>query len=138
FRNRFWALLASHPRAEWRYTVQPQSGSVWEAGIHAGERLVIYAGPTAPEILRAVDPALSQIMFEDMWFWMRWLCLAFLYVLNANALLLDGSWGIAIIALSAIVKVMMEPRVTMQALPLGIIKMAGDVRQAVYDRPPAS
>lgn len=111
FRNRFWALLASadfasgfqlsagegnaHPRV-----VRPTSG--------ASQRLLLYFGPVERRELAAVDVLLQQMQYSGLWFWLRWICFALLYLLTWVHGVGFG-WGVSIVLLSVLVNVLMRP-----------------------------
>lgn len=111
FRNRFWALLANEEngRTHWRY--RKDGGALpgqWEAELAPHSTVLLYAGPLSPPDLRVADPELVGLLFHGLWWWLRWLCLGMLFLLNGLEALMH-SWGVAILALSVIVKVLITP-----------------------------
>ncbi len=79
--------------------------------IAPGESVVlnyrIYAGPKIAEAF-AEDAQLKQLFFADLWFWMQWLCLGLQWLLGALYQLLQ-SWGLALIALAVVVRLILVP-----------------------------
>jgi len=91
-RSRFWTLLARR-----------------DAGSHALARTFrVYSGPIELGMLRATDPALAGLLFPHLWFWMRWLALGLLLMLDALCGLV-GNAGVAIVLLAVCVKILMRP-----------------------------
>lgn len=68
----------------------------------------LFGGAKAYEVLTAGKPALDGLLFSGLWSWIRWLPLGIMHLLN---LLHDlvGSWGIAIILLAVLVRLVMHP-----------------------------
>ncbi|MGH7354877.1 MAG: YidC/Oxa1 family membrane protein insertase [Candidatus Rokuibacteriota bacterium] len=92
FRSRFWAIVvrgADEPEPlTWCYT--------------------FYSGPIDDRDLTRVDPALEQLLFSGLWFWLRWLSFALLFLLRGLTGVL-GHPGVAIIALAVSVKILLLP-----------------------------
>jgi len=104
-RNRFWALLARRSDAEpWQY----EPGQGWSTPLTPGTRIEIYGGPLSPSALTRVDEGLTGLMFQGLWFWLRWLSFGLLALLNGLHALI-GNWGLSVLALSLCVKVLMTP-----------------------------
>jgi YidC/Oxa1 family membrane protein insertase len=47
-------------------------------------------------------------MYSGLWFWLRWICQALYYLLNAIVLVVP-QWGLAVMVLSLLVGVLMQP-----------------------------
>ena len=110
YRNRFWALMAAPPApaavllaaAEGRQDAElvferPADGE-WS----------FYLGPVEPNALQRADPALPDMMYAALWFWLRWICQG-LFVLLSWIQAVIPAWGFAIIGLSLAVNVLMSP-----------------------------
>jgi len=112
FRNRFWtAMILAHSTVP----LNAVSGeSVEDARIamrlNSGQplRMDVYLGPIEPAALSAAAPELEHLMYSGLWFWLRWISQAFYYLLSGIALLLP-QWGPAIILLSVLVSILMQP-----------------------------
>lgn len=90
-RSRFWTLVAR------------------DGDPHAlAQTFRIYSGPIELGMLRATDPELASLLFPHLWFWMRWLALGLLVMLDALCGLL-GNPGVAIVLLAVCVKILMRP-----------------------------
>lgn len=113
FRNRFWTAMAL-PGAP--LTIIPLTGdSVEDASIEIATseegqqfNLDIYLGPVEPSALSTVATELESLMYSGLWFWLRWICQALYYLLNAIVMLVP-QWGLAVMVLSLIVGVLMRP-----------------------------
>ena len=68
----------------------------------------VYAGPVKYELLRSCDPQLTRIMFAMLWNWMRWLSFGLLFLLDWLMEIIPSA-GLAVMALSVCVKVLMFP-----------------------------
>ena len=109
FRNRFWAVLAAPPAtseaslltaegrqdADLRITAEPGTWS-------------FYIGPVEPNALAQAAEGLDKVLYAGLWFWLRWICLG-LFQLLAWIQLWIPSWGLAIVALSLVVSILMWP-----------------------------
>lgn len=112
-RSRFWAWL-------W----QPQSAGVAVelaqgadnqpvlrfAPPEGSQRLSfsVYAGPVERAALETVAPELTALLFAASWDWLRLLCIGMLLLLEAIHGVV-GNYGVAIIILSLLVKILMWP-----------------------------
>ncbi len=109
-RNRFWTLLI---RAA-------DSGTTVDVGLRAAQQpeldfampaaktIQFYAGPLQWNRLQSVDPSLREMLFAALWDWLRWLS-AGLLMLHTWLMRLVGNAGVAVILLSASVKILMWP-----------------------------
>jgi YidC/Oxa1 family membrane protein insertase len=111
YRNRYWAAMLSVAAER-------------EVGIETGEerqdatliltadadayRHLLYLGPVEPRILRSTAPELADILYAGLWFWLRWICFALFYLLSWIHALIP-SWGLAVMALSVAVGILMLP-----------------------------
>ena len=111
FRNRYWSMMVQAD-----VTVTPAfvtGAEVSNAGLRLDElpsavSLQVYIGPVEPGALERADPQLRDTMFAGLWFWLRWICFG-LYALLGWIAAVIPNWGLAIIALSLVVKVLMIP-----------------------------
>jgi YidC/Oxa1 family membrane protein insertase len=110
YRNRYWALMAKPPspvraqlasapeRQDAEITVEQSGGVNWS----------FYFGPIEPTVLKNADAELPGLLYAGLWFWLRWICLGMFHLL-AGIKLLIPSWGLAIMAMSLAVNVLMLP-----------------------------
>jgi YidC/Oxa1 family membrane protein insertase len=117
YRNRFWALLASNGRS---MEAQIKSGedtldvemslaaSEGAAEGVSGDTWSVYLGPVEPGTLRSANPELSGILYAGLWFWLRWICFALFYLFSWIGMVVP-SWGLAVMALSLTVNILMRP-----------------------------
>ena len=112
YRSRFWALLAGNGQT---LTARVRTE---EANMDAGLELAldptvpsvlsIYMGPVEPKVLWAAGDGLSNILYAGIWFWLRWICFALYYLLSWINMLIP-SWGLAVMAMSLVVNILMRP-----------------------------
>jgi len=106
-RNRFWALLV---RSDEPASVESARADTIALRLPQAQshRFEFYSGPIERQLLQAADPALDGILFSHLWFWMRWLSLGLLLLLEA---LREGvgNEGLAIMLLALCVKLLMRP-----------------------------
>jgi len=111
FRNRFWTAMVL-PAAP--VSITPVTGElVKDARVDMestglGFELDIYLGPVEPGALSQAAPELESLMYSGLWFWLRWICQALYFLLNGIALAVP-QWGLAVMALSVLVGVLMRP-----------------------------
>ncbi len=112
FRNRFWAAMI---KTEAPLTLQPRSGAAvkdaWIDGQLDGQQhlyMDLYLGPIEPVALQQAAPELEDLMYAGLWFWLRWICQTLYYLLGTIAAFVP-QWGLAIMLLSALVGVLMQP-----------------------------
>ncbi|MEE8495971.1 MAG: membrane protein insertase YidC [Xanthomonadales bacterium] len=117
YRNRFWVLLAGNGQ---QLEAQIKSGEdTMDAAmiLAAGEGAAaafstdtwsVYLGPVEPGTLRSANPELSGILYAGLWFWLRWICFALYYIFSWIATVIP-SWGLAVMALSLTVNILMRP-----------------------------
>jgi YidC/Oxa1 family membrane protein insertase len=122
YRNRFWVLLASNGKpleaqvktgedtldAEIQLTAADVNVDVRNSEGSFAETWSVYLGPVEPVALRSANPELSTILYAGLWFWLRWICFALYYLFSWIAALIP-SWGLAVMALSLTVNVLMRP-----------------------------
>jgi len=112
-RSRFWALLL-RPATPLPVRLEPADapvpGVVFGAPDPGGRtwRFTLYGGPVDRATLAAVDPALEGLLYAAIWDWLRVLSFGMAALLDFWHGLL-GHWGLAIVLLSASVKVLMWP-----------------------------
>jgi YidC/Oxa1 family membrane protein insertase len=109
YRNRYWALMAAPP-GEVTASLETQEGAEDAAFNIAGAAGAwsFYLGPVEPNALERADPALSNVLYAGLWFWLRWVCFAMFYML-AGVQMVIPSWGLAVIVLSLAVNILMTP-----------------------------
>jgi YidC/Oxa1 family membrane protein insertase len=110
YRNRYWTLMAQPPGP-----VQAQMASAPERqdaliDIESREEgtWALYFGPIEPKVLNSADANLPKLLYAGLWFWLRWICLGLFHLL-AGIKLLIPSWGLAIMAMSLAVNILMLP-----------------------------
>jgi YidC/Oxa1 family membrane protein insertase len=110
YRNRYWALVASPPQPVSARLLSAPGRQDAELAVGAGAAGAwsFYLGPIEPNVLKRADAALPGLMYAGLWFWLRWICLGLFHLL-AGIKLLIPSWGLAIMAMSLAVNVLMLP-----------------------------
>ena len=106
-RSRFWALLVQTNSPS--NVASARAGSVTlrlEPAL--AHTFHFYSGPIERALLESTDPALGALLFSHLWFWVRWLALGMLLLLDALRAWL-GNAGVAIILLALCVKILMRP-----------------------------
>lgn len=111
-RGRFWTVLASADEPL-TLTTGDVDGRPWVAFARPGGAagpmaLRFYAGPVERSALAAADPRLRGLLYAAIWEPLRWLAFGLQYLLEAWQAVV-GSWALAIILLSATVKLLMAP-----------------------------
>jgi len=113
FRNRFWAALL-RPGDTVSMTVQTGEAvqdalvEIATAEQEGGLDLALYLGPVEPRSLSQAAPELESLMYSGLWFWLRWICQALYWLLNIISMAVP-QWGLAVMALSLAVNVLMRP-----------------------------
>ena len=111
FRSRFWAVLASGP-LEGTIRLQTGAGNRDAALTRdhppEAQQFAFYIGPIEPAELAAVDQILPQAMYAGLWFWLRWISIALQHLLGWIHGFIPV-WGLAIMALSVAVHILMLP-----------------------------
>lgn len=111
FRNRFWTVMALPDSA---LSISPRTGEGVEDAqlvlnsVKPQFNLDLYLGPIEPTALSHAADELESLMYSGLWFWLRWICQALYYLLNGIAMLIP-QWGLAVMALSVAVGVLMRP-----------------------------
>ncbi len=113
FRNRFWTAVA---RPATPLSVKPLTGEqVEDASIEMATQgqdleidLQLYLGPVEPKALSQAASELESLMYSGLWFWLRWICQALYFLLNAIVMVIPH-WGLAVMALSVVVGILMRP-----------------------------
>jgi YidC/Oxa1 family membrane protein insertase len=109
YRNRYWALMASPPSVVTARLQTAEGSSDAEIGIEMKEGAwKFYIGPIEPKALGNASPELSALIYAGLWFWLRWLCFAMFHLL-AGIQAFIPSWGLAVIAMSLVVNILMTP-----------------------------
>jgi YidC/Oxa1 family membrane protein insertase len=115
-RNRFWALLAHPQNDSGVLRVEEQGENLPRLDIlddrnladRSSRKYALYAGPMSAESLRETSPVLKSMLYPGLWEWLRALCFALAWLLDMLYGWI-GNYGIAIIALALVVKVLMLP-----------------------------
>jgi YidC/Oxa1 family membrane protein insertase len=110
FRNRYWTLMAQPPDAVEARLATGEGRQDAEVIVHspADGEWSLYLGPVEPVILKDADPALQKVLYAGLWFWLRWICLGLFHLLAAIQQFIPA-WGLAIMAMSLAVNVLMLP-----------------------------
>ncbi|HLF29870.1 MAG TPA: membrane protein insertase YidC [Xanthomonadales bacterium] len=111
FRSRFWTVLVHgqmESEIEFNTGRANQDAVLRRSNGQASEWFSFYLGPVDPRTLAAADEALDGLLYAGLWFWLRWICFA-LYILLGWINAVVPAWGIAIMALSLAVHVLMLP-----------------------------
>ncbi len=113
YRTHFWCLLYNPQPDKTTHlsSVKEFSDTTFQIETHPGSKGLsckLYAGPLNYASLANQEKGFTTILFADLWFWMRWLSLGLLFLLN-NLIAWIKLPGIAIILLSLCVKVLMYP-----------------------------
>jgi YidC/Oxa1 family membrane protein insertase len=107
YRNRYWALMVSGPEtvAGRLQTAEGQADANLDLEAVDGT-WSFYLGPIEPNVLNRAAPELRNLLYAGLWFWLRWICLGLFYLLSYINTVIP-SWGLAIMALSLAVNVLM-------------------------------
>jgi YidC/Oxa1 family membrane protein insertase len=110
YRNRYWSLMAQPPAVvDARLaTGAEQQGAEVRIDAPADGEWSFYLGPVEPVMLKTADPVLQKVLYAGLWFWLRWISLGLFHLLAAIQQFIPA-WGIAIMALSLAVNVLMLP-----------------------------
>jgi YidC/Oxa1 family membrane protein insertase len=110
YRNRYWALLASPPGTSGvrmaSATEQQDAEILVGSGVQGAWSF--YIGPIEPNVLKRAGAELPNLLYAGLWFWLRWICLGLFHLL-AGIKTLIPSWGLAIMAMSLCVNILMLP-----------------------------
>jgi YidC/Oxa1 family membrane protein insertase len=110
YRNRFWTMMALPPTpAEAVLTTADgtQDAHIRFNATPAGQ-WAFYLGPIEPVVLKSSHAMLSDLLYSGLWFWLRWICFGLFYLI-AWIKLVVPSWGLAVMAMSLIVNIVMLP-----------------------------
>jgi len=110
YRNRYWALMASPPEPVGARFESDENRQDAEIRVDSGPAGTwsFYLGPVEPNVLKNADERLPDLLYAGLWFWLRWICLGLFHLL-AGIKLLIPSWGMAIMAMSLTVNILMLP-----------------------------
>lgn len=112
FRNRFWAILGNLVGDSILVTTQEtpltKTLQIFPATNMKELEINFYTGPLSYYQLQSHEPSFTRLIFNGLWFWMRWLGWGLLFILNF-LISLTHNYGIAIITLSLVVKLFMLP-----------------------------
>ncbi|WP_376695188.1 YidC/Oxa1 family membrane protein insertase [Wenzhouxiangella sp. EGI_FJ10305] len=81
------------------------------AGERAERDFLVFAGPRSRQAVSGDGTDFSRVLFPGLWDWMRQLCFALLWLLEAIYLVVPD-WGLAIITLAVLVRLAMYPLAT--------------------------
>jgi YidC/Oxa1 family membrane protein insertase len=111
FRGRFWSLLAAPQEP---LAIEAVSGDLPTVVIGRADdaggavELRWYGGPVERAALAAGDQVLTEQLYAALWTPLRWLSRGLQWILERWQSLV-GNWGLAIVLLSATVKLLMAP-----------------------------
>ena len=113
FRNRFWTAVV---RPGSPLSIKPLTGeqvqdaSLEMTALDLGQEidLQLYLGPVEPKALSQAASELESLMYSGLWFWLRWICQALYFLLNAIVMVVPH-WGLAVMVLSVVVGILMRP-----------------------------
>ncbi|HET6593313.1 MAG TPA: membrane protein insertase YidC [Xanthomonadales bacterium] len=110
YRNRYWALMAQAPRPVQAQLASAAEREDAEIRIERGGTgsWSFYLGPIEPNVLKSADADLGKLLYAGLWFWLRWICFGMFHLL-AGIKLLIPSWGLAVMAMSLAVNILMLP-----------------------------
>ena len=110
YRSRYWALMlrVSGSAAVVEESEESQSVQLVFSPNQESAEFRLYAGPVEPRVLAAADRELQGTIYSGLWEPLRWICLGLFYLLAWLRELIP-SWGLAIMALSLVVHVLMLP-----------------------------
>jgi YidC/Oxa1 family membrane protein insertase len=111
FRNRFWTamLQSSRPLGYKLSTGEDVTDARVELNsTNPGMSFSLYLGPVEPGALSRSAEELEDLMYTGLWFWLRWICQALYVLLNAISMVIP-QWGLAVMALSVAVGILMRP-----------------------------
>jgi YidC/Oxa1 family membrane protein insertase len=110
YRNRYWTLVAAPPRPSVAklHTAEDNQDAVLSFEALAAGNWSFYLGPIEPDALKAADPSLSKLIYAGLWFWLRWICFGMFYLLAWLQAVIP-SWGLAVMAMSLVVHILMLP-----------------------------
>ena len=111
FRNRFWTVMVLSDKP---LTVEAATGETREdasmliTSSAPALELSLYLGPIEPKVLSQTAVELESLMYSGLWFWLRWICQALYFLLNAIFMAIPH-WGLAVMAMSVLVGILMRP-----------------------------
>lgn len=112
FRNRFWTAMVQSDTTLPLTAISGEGVEDAQLIMHfkpgAAQLLQLYLGPVEPKALAQAAPALEDLMYSGLWFWLRWICQALYYLLGAIEAVIPG-WGLAVMVLSVVVGLLMRP-----------------------------
>lgn len=118
FRNRYWTVMVQPgrpTRVEARAGGQGQDAVIHIPAGPGNRQFDVYLGPVEVGALQSADPELKGLLFGALWFWLRWISFALLWlwgvVHSGLAVLLPASIskGLSIMGLSLAVHILMRP-----------------------------
>lgn len=113
-RNRFWTILIqpgeTGARVRERVAKDGMPRLTVAAAInpHTPLSYKIYSGPISYGALKQASDDLPRLLFAGLWWWLRLLCLGLMFILSGLYAII-GNYGVAIIALALVVKLLMSP-----------------------------
>jgi len=109
YRNRYWTLMAAPPSEVNARLHTSESNEDAQIGMDLAAGVwSFYIGPIEPRVLSSADPALSNLLYAGLWFWLRWICFGLFHLL-AGIKMVIPSWGLAVMVLSLAVNILMTP-----------------------------
>lgn len=112
YRNRFWTVMV---KPESPVTARfaggedlTEPGLALELNAQTANGMAFYLGPVEWDALKSADPALTDLIYAGLWFWLRWICLGLLWLLDWIQAVVP-IWASAIMGLSLVVYLLMWP-----------------------------
>jgi YidC/Oxa1 family membrane protein insertase len=117
YRNRFWVFLAGNGQP---LKAQARAGQATQdvemslanaeeaANSFSTDTWSVYIGPVEPAALSSANPEFGELLYAGLWFWLRWICHLLYYLFSGIGMVIP-SWGVAILALSLLVNILMLP-----------------------------
>ena len=85
------------------------AGDIVKPGGAVERRMSYYVGPKKFSLLTKLGARQDEVMLYAWWEWFRWICRALLVTLNGIHSVIPGGYGVAIILLTLIVRVIFWP-----------------------------
>ncbi len=113
-RNRFWTVLLQAKQVGARAREFPAEDGLPRLSVEVATNqsvplsYKVYSGPIAYDALQRTSRDLPRLLFAGLWWWLRLLCLGLMFILSGLYAII-GNYGLAIIALALVVKLLMSP-----------------------------
>ena len=117
-RSRFWTLLLQNQNTSAEFTADFTQQGLPRVTLYSpmtakqSLNFRIYSGPVALQPLQETSKELGDLLYSNLWSWMRYICLGLLFILTTLYGWI-GNYGLSIIALALAVKFLMLPLTTL-------------------------